>query len=67
MQGFGELGQWNDWNPRAAQNHRYGPAVFGKIALGDHRQAIKYNAGWLFGASTAAPNHTFRMQVEYEF
>ena len=67
MQGFGELGQWNDWNPRTAQNHRYGPAVFGKIALGNHRQAIKYNAAWIFGASTAAPNHTLRMQVEYEF
>lgn len=66
VQGFGEMGKWNDWANQANQNHRVGPAVFGKLALGN-RQAIKYNAAWLFGASAAAPDHTFRMQVEYEF
>ncbi len=65
-QGFGEMGKWNDWNKQANQNHRIGPAIFGKFALGN-RQAIKYNAAWLLGASNAAPSHTFRMQVEYEF
>ncbi len=66
LQGFGEMGKWNHWDPEAEQNHRIGPAVFGKFALGN-RQAIRYNAAWLFKASGAAPNHTFRMQVEYEF
>lgn len=66
MQGLGEKGKWNDWSKQADQNHRIGPAVFGKFALGN-RQAIKYNAAWLFAASNAAPNHTLRMQVEYEF
>lgn len=66
VQGFGEMGKWNDWNNQANQNHRIGPAIFGKFALGN-RQAIRYNAAWLLGASTAAPDHTFRMQVEYEF
>ncbi len=66
MQGFGELGEWNDWNKLSDQNHRLGPAVFGKYALGN-RKAIKYNAAWLFGASSAAPGHTLRMQIEYEF
>jgi hypothetical protein len=66
LQGIGEMGKWNDWNRQADQIHRIGPAVFGKIALG-HRQAIRYNAAWLLGASNAAPNHTFRMQIEYEF
>ncbi len=66
MQGFGEVGKWDHWDPQAEQIHRIGPAVFGKFALGN-RQYIKYNAAWLFGASTAAPGHTFRMQVEYEF
>lgn len=65
-QGMGEMGKWNDWDKRGDQIHRIGPAVFGKFALGN-RQAIRYNAAWLFGASAAAPNHTFRMQVEYEF
>jgi len=66
MQGLGEMGKWNNWDKQADQIHRLGPAVFGKIALGN-RQAIKYNAAWLHGASNAAPNHTFRMQVEHEF
>jgi hypothetical protein len=66
MQGMGELGKWNDWSSTSDQNHRFGPAVFGKVSVGD-KQAIKYNAAWLFGVSDAAPNNTFRMQVEYEF
>jgi hypothetical protein len=66
VQGFGETGKWNAWAPRQEQNHRFGPAIFGKILLGS-RQAIEYNAAWLFGASPAAPGHTFRLQVEYEF
>ena len=66
LQGFGEMGKWNDWDSRDQQNHRLGPAVFGKIALGNH-QALRYNAAWLLGASTAAPNHTLRLQMEYEF
>ncbi len=65
-QGMGEMGGWDHWDSANNQNHRVGPAVFGKLALG-HKQAIKYNAAWLFGISDAAPNNTFRMQVEYEF
>lgn len=66
LQGFGELGTWDAWAPSDEQGHRMGPAVFGKLALGDH-QAIRYNAAWLFGTSPAAADNTFRMQVEYEF
>jgi hypothetical protein len=66
MQGFGEMGEWDHWENSDAQNHRMGPAVFGKIALGG-KQAIKYNAAYLYGTSDAAPDHTFRMQAEYEF
>jgi hypothetical protein len=60
------MGKWNDWDKQVNQNHRVGPAVFGKLALGN-RQVVKYNAAWLFGVSDAAPDNTFRMQVEYEF
>jgi hypothetical protein len=66
FQGMGDMGKWNHWDNQIDQNHRSGPAIFGKFALGN-RQAIRYNAAWLFGTSNAAPNHTFRMQVEYEF
>lgn len=66
LQGFGELGEWNHWAPSREQTHKIGPAIFGKIAFDNH-QAIKYNAAWLFGASKSTPDHTFRLQVEYEF
>lgn len=66
VQGLGDLGKWDDWSKPADQSHRIGPALFGKFALGN-RQAIRYNAAWLRGTNTATPDHTFRMQVEYEF
>lgn len=66
LQGFGEMGEWNDWATADEQSHKVGPALFGKFALGD-RQAIKYNTAWLFGVSDGAPDNTFRLQVEYEF
>jgi hypothetical protein len=65
-QGFGDVGRWNHLAPTDLQDHRLGPALFGKINLGG-RQAIVYNAALLFGASAAAPDRTFRMQAEYEF
>ncbi len=66
LQGFGEMGKWNRWATEDERSHRVGPAVFGKLPVGG-RQAIKYNAGWLLGTSKAAPDHTLRLQVEYEF
>jgi len=66
LQGFGEVAKWNRWGSADTQTHRLGPAVFGKLAMGD-RQVIRYNAAWLFGVSEGAPGHTFRMQAEYEF
>lgn len=66
LQGFGETGDYERWEPAEQQSHRAGPAVFGKFPLGGGH-AIKYNAAWLLGASKAAPDNTLRMQVEYEF
>lgn len=66
VQGFGETGDYDRWATSDEQLHRAGPAVFGKLPLGG-RQAIKYNAAWLLGASKAAPDNTLRLQVEYEF
>ena len=66
FQGFGEMGKWDNWAPADQRLHTAGPAVFGKIPLGG-RQAIKYNAAWLLGTSRAAADHTFRVQLEYEF
>ncbi len=66
LQGFGELGVWNNWSSSDEQSHSAGPAVFGKIAVAE-KQNIKYNAALLFGLNEGAPNSTVRMQVEYEF
>lgn len=66
LQGFGEMGKWDHWEDSDEQNHRMGPAIFGTLPLSAHNK-IKYNAAYLFGTSDAAPDHTFRMQAEYEF
>lgn len=66
LQGFGEMGEWDHWSRHNEQEHKLGPAIFGKIALGGH-QAIRYNAAWLIGTTDVTPNNTFRMQAEYEF
>ena len=65
-QGFGRLGPIRDWLPSDQQEHKLGPAVFGKIRL-DGRKAIKYNAAWLIGANNSTPRNTLRLQAEYEF
>ena len=67
VQAFGEMGKWNHWDPSREQNHRLGPAVFGKVKLGEGREAIRYNAAWLHGVTDGAPKDTFRLQAEYEF
>ena len=66
LQGFGDVGPWNEWEPRSEQPHVAGPAIFGRVKVGD-RQAIKYNAGLLFGLTHGSPRNTFRLQAEYEF
>ncbi len=66
LQGFGEVGKWDDWDTHADQQHRLGPAVFGKVGVGKH-QFIRYNAAWLVGTTPASYDHSFRVQVEYEF
>ena len=66
LQGFGDVGKWNDWDPRDVQTHTVGPAIFGKFPLGG-QQVFKYNAAVLFKASSAAPDRTLRAQLEYKF
>jgi len=66
LQGFGGMGKWNNWDAADEQDHKMGPAIFGKFDIGTH-QVIKYNTAMLFGTSNGAANSTFRMQVEYEF
>jgi len=66
LQGFGEMGEWNDWESFDAQSHKAGPAVFGMFRVSE-RTSIRYNAAWLIGWSESAPHNTARLQIEYEF
>jgi hypothetical protein len=66
VQGLGELGPWRKWSAGAEQTHVFGPAIFGKIPVGN-RQKISYNVGLLFGLNSASPDRTLRAQLEYEF
>lgn len=67
IQSFGEVGKWDDWAPSNERGRRTGPAMFGKIPLGQGREAIRYNAAWLIGTTQNVSDHTFRLQIEYEF
>lgn len=66
LQGFGNVGPWNEWKRASEQSHIAGPAIFGRMRAGD-RQIIKYNAGLLLGLTNGAPRNTVRVQAEYEF
>lgn len=66
VQGYGDVGPWNHWEPAREQPHVAGPALFGKLRLAEH-QTLRYNAGLLFGLTQAAPRHTLRVQAEVEF
>lgn len=66
MQGFGRLGPVQAWLPADQQEHKLGPAVFGKIRL-DGGTSFHYNAAWLVGANRNTARNTFRLQTEYEF
>ncbi len=55
---FGEIGQTVAFND---QRHQYGPAFYGKIGQ------VKYDVGYLLGASDAAPKGEIKWIVEYEF
>lgn len=66
VQGFGEVGKWNDWLPRQRQSHRAGPAVFGSVDVGPG-QEIKYEAAWLIGKNSARSAQSFTIRVQYLF
>jgi hypothetical protein len=70
LQGLGDVGPWNDWEPGDEQPHSVGPAFFGKVPLGSgtgRHAKLAYNGAVLFGLTDGAPDHTLRLQVELEF
>lgn len=67
FQAFGEMGPWRHWEAKDEQSHRIGPALFGKVKLGEGRDQIRWNAAYLWGATDGSPRNSFRVQAEYEF
>lgn len=65
VQGMGELGQWDDWAKRDDQEHKIGPAIFGRLKTAGG-QRLNYNAGLLFGVTDSTPDYTLRFKLEYE-
>jgi len=66
LQGFGELGTWDDWDARHRQSHRAGPALFGtwRMAPG---HTLLYQAAILFGSIYGQRGEMFSMRVQYGF
>ena len=66
LQALGNLGRFDHWSSAQVQEHKLGPAVFGKI-LTNGNDGFKWNAAWLKGFTNSTPTNTLRIQVEYEF
>ncbi|HXV74295.1 MAG TPA: hypothetical protein VD713_06140, partial [Sphingomonadales bacterium] len=64
FQAFSEFGQIGHFGPLGLQEHRIGPAVFGKIRLGK-KSFFAYEAAYLVGITGAATN-AFRWLMEFE-
>lgn len=66
LQGFGEVGVWDDWSARERQSHRGGPALSGSWPIGAG-QSIKYEAAYLKGSTYTRQGSMFSMRVQYVF
>lgn len=66
VQGFGEVGKWNDWLPREQQSHRAGPALFGSWDLGGGHE-WRYEAAWLVGKNSARNARSVALRIQYVF
>ena len=67
VQGFGELGDFDDWSPRAQQSHRAGPMIAGSVPLGGGGQSLRYDASYLSGSIFAEHANVFSMRMQYAF
>ncbi len=66
LQGFGELGAWDHWAPRARQSHRMGPMVYGTLPVGAS-DSVAYQAALLKGSIYGQSGYMFSMQLRYLF
>lgn len=62
---YGEMGEIGHVLPGAQQDHRAGPVIYGEMR-GSNTGKWRYELGYLFGISSAAPNGTIKATLEYE-
>ncbi len=63
---FGDFGRWGRFGSLAGNRHEIGPAARGRFRLAG-RQALMYEAAWVFGLTGSSPDMTARLRLEYEF
>lgn len=63
---YGAMGELGHVLPANQQDHRLGPVLGGILGRTDEGK-WKYELGYLFGASDAAPHGTLKFSLEYEF
>ena len=64
LQGFGELGDWNQWSRR--QSHRWGPVVAGSLPLGG-KQRVQYQAAYLTGSVYGSSGDMLSVRLQYVY
>jgi hypothetical protein len=62
---YGEFGDWSDFGRLQDRLQQAGPVVYGEIPAGGG--AFVFEAAVLFGLTSAAPDATFRLLLEYAF
>jgi hypothetical protein len=67
---YGDAGVLGDWPKLPHQQLLIGPVGIGSLNLNDlglgHAGKLKYELGWLFGATEATPNGVLRWRLEVE-
>lgn len=64
VQGFSEVGQWNDWLPRERQSHRAGPALLATL-WDEGPDTVTLNTAFLFGRTYGSRGDMFTAQLQW--
>lgn len=64
VQGFGELGRWDNGALPDAGSHRVGPALFGKLGQGS-ASALDWQAALLLGQTYGRNGNMFSLRLNY--
>lgn len=64
VQGFGEVGQWNDWLPRERQSHRAGPALLATL-WDEGADTVTLSTAFVFGKTYGSRGDMFTLQLQW--